>query len=603
MQYKIVPAHLEAHLFDVSLTIPNPAADGQVLSLPAWIPGSYMIRDFAKNIVSINAYDELGDVVLVKLDKSTWRAAPAQGALTVRYQVYAWDLSVRAAYLDRNRAYFNGTSVFLSAHGQEDQPCTVEIESPAHDCAQHWRVATTLTRDGAELYGFGRYHAANYAELVDHPVEIADYSLATFMVNDIPHDVVISGRHQTDMTRICNDLTKICQHHVDMFGELPPMERYMFLVNVVGDGYGGLEHRASTSLLCSREDLPLKGVDKQSDRYRTFLGLCSHEYFHTWNVKRIKPEVFEPYDLSQEVYTRQLWAFEGITSYYDDLTLVRCGVIEIEEYLQMLAESLTRVWRAPGRFRQSVAESSFDAWTKFYRQDENAANAIISYYTKGAVIAMALDFRIRCAHQGEKSLDDLMRRLWRDYGKQGIGVPEGRIEALAAELCGEDLTEFFTDYLYGNRDPDLGQSLQWLGIDFSLRAPTSLQDKGGAANKKPTSSMAAALGISVVAQGEQARLAVVLNDRPAERAGLAAGDVLIAINGLKVTLANFEALMARYACGDEVEIHAFRRDELNVHRVRLETPQADIVNLECLSDVDESTLVRRNDWLGVNPWR
>lgn len=603
MEYRIVPVNPQAHIFEVSLTIPEPVAAGQLLSLPAWIPGSYMIRDFAKNVVTICARDSKGEVSLDKKDKSTWQLGASQGAVTLMYQVYAWDLSVRSAYLDASRGYFNGTSVFLRVHGMEHQPCSIYIDAPSDAVCSAWRVGTTLARDGAQLYGFGRYRAENYAELIDHPVELADFTLATFEVANVPHDVIISGRHRADMARICADLTKICQTHVDMFGELPAIERYMFQVNVVGDGYGGLEHRASTSLLCSRDDLPQVGMDEASDRYRTFLGLCSHEYFHTWNVKRIKPEVYEPYDLSQEVYTRQLWAFEGITSYYDDLGLMRAGVIKIEDYLQMLSESMTRVWRAPGRFKQSVAESSFEAWTKFYRQDENSANAIISYYTKGAAIAMALDFRIRCAHQGEKSLDDLMRRLWQDYGKPGIGVPEGKIEQLAAELCGEDLTEFFASYLYGTQDPNLKESLEWLGVEFSLRAPTSLQDKGGVANKKADKkSIAAALGISVVAQGEQAKLSVVINDYPAEQAGLAAGDVLVAVDGLKLTHANFEAKLARYQVGDEIEIHAFRRDELNVHRVTLTEPKANTVNLECLSDVDGNTLVRRNDWLGINDW-
>ena len=599
MRYQIYAADPAAHIFSVKCVIDRPDPNGQIVSLPAWIPGSYMVRDFAKNIVTIEARSQGNAVGLKKLDKATWQIESCEVPLELSYEVYAWDLSVRSAHLDQTHAYFNGTSVFVRVHGQDDKPCTVEILPPQGSVQGPWRVATTLAPDGAERYGFGQYRAENYDDLIDHPVEMADFTLATFKAGGIDHDVAITGQQKADVERICADLKKICQTHIDFFGELPSIERYLFMVMVVGDGYGGLEHRSSTSLLVSRGDLPLSGMNGVSEGYRTFLGLCSHEYFHTWNIKRIKPEVFTPYSLQSESYTRQLWAFEGITSYYDDLGLVRSGCADAESYLQLLAQMLTRVMRSHGRFKQSVAESSFDAWTKFYRQDENAPNAIVSYYAKGSVIALALDLTIRNATENKKSLDDLMRLLWQAYGKQNIGVPEGEIEVLAGQVAGTDLSEFFQRYLHGTEDPPIAELLQSVGVEFVLRRPESAADLGG----KPSSLSAQVLeqkpylGIKTAPDGGNLKVANVFANSPAIKAGLSAGDLLVALNGLKVTSSNLEKLLAPYRPGDSVEIHAFRRDELMRFEILLQALPMDTVELLLKQDVGDQVQARRIDWL------
>lgn len=596
MHYTIKPVNPSAHLFQVICAIEAPDAKGQEFSLPAWIPGSYMIRDFAKNIVTICASCD-GDVVeLVKIDKSTWRAAACSGVLTLTYDVYAWDLSVRSTHLDTTHGYFNGTSVFVRVHGQEDNPVTVDI-LPPDSLKDEWRVATAMTRDGAALYRFGRYRAANYDELIDHPVEMGTFTLGTFDVLGTPHDVVITGRHKADMQRLCADLQRICETQVRFFGSLPRMERYYFLVMAVGDGYGGLEHRASTSLLCSRNDLPQAGIEEVTESYRTFLGLCSHEYFHTWNVKQIKPTLFMPYELSAEAYTRQLWAFEGITSYYDDLMLLRSGVITVDDYMTLLAQGMTRVWMTGGRFKQSVAESSFDAWTKFYRQDENSPNAIVSYYAKGSVIALALDLMIRQHTSNSRSLDDVMLRLWHEYGQPAIGVPEGRIEAIASEVAGVSLDEFFRRYLHGTEDLPLTDLLASLGIEFKLRPATGADDKGGRANGKNAAKPKPVLGVKAGSDAAGVKLINVFNGGAAETAGLAAGDVVIAIDQLKVMNNTLEPLLGRYRVGDRVMIHAFRRDELMSFDVTLQAAPADRVELSIKPDVDAATVENRNRWL------
>jgi predicted metalloprotease with PDZ domain len=597
IQYRIYPLHPEAHLFSVSCVINDPDPLGQRVSMPAWIPGSYMIRDFAKNVISLNAETNGQPLDVIKLDKSTWQCAPSDQPITLSYEIYAWDLSVRSAHLDQTHAYFNGTSVFLLVHGQEDKACQVEILPPQGNEYQTWRIATAMKSAGAEAYGFGFYQAANYDELVDHPVEMGNFSLATFEAGGIPHDIIITGQHRTDMDRLCADLQKICSTHIRMFGELPTIDRYVFLVMAVGEGYGGLEHRASTSLLCSRDDLPLPGVQQVTDNYRTFLGLCSHEYFHTWNVKRIKPAAFTPYDLSREIHTQQLWAFEGITSYYDDLALVRSGLIDQPSYLELLGQTITRVWRGAGRFKQSVADSSFDSWTKFYKQDEGAPNNIVSYYTKGSLIAMVLDQIIRQATKHQKSLDDLMRLLWHDYGKSGRGLGEKEIEDLASKLAGTNLNEFFAKYLYGFEDLPLAELLTPVGINFCLRPAQNVDDKGGKPAENATDKLVVTLGARIVADAAGACLSHVFDKGAAQAAGLAANDMIIALNGIKVNKESLEKTINTYSPGSKVRIHAFRRDELMEFNVQLFEAPHDTCYLQIDTAASDEQIMNRQHWL------
>lgn len=561
LHYRISSTKVAAHIFEVELTIANPDMAGQTLWLPNWIPGSYMIRDFSRNIVSLRAEGPDGAAVAVtKLDKSSWRCEPVSGPLRVVYEVYAWDLSVRAAHLDQTHGYFNGTSVFLAVAGQEEQPHTVEIVPPAD--TNGWEVATSLPRHGAEEWGFGLYQAGSYDELIDHPVEMGTFTRARFQACGVPHDVVITGKHRTDMDRLCRDLAKICEAQIRFFGEPAPFERYVFLVMAVGNGYGGLEHRASTSLLCSREDLPLatESEASPSERYKTFLGLCSHEYFHNWNVKRIKPQVFIPYDLRAETHTELLWAFEGITSYYDDLMLARAGLISLQTYLELLAQQITRHLRVGGRLRQSVTDSSFDAWTKYYKQDENSPNAVVSYYVKGALVALCLDLALRARSQGRISLDHVMQRLWQDFGKPGVGVQDQDIQRIAETLLGESLADFFARALYSTEELPLAELLAGAGVIYLLRPAESAADSGG--KPMPEGRQRAVLGAKVQPGEGGAVLQQVFSDGPAMQAGLSAGDVVVAVDGLRVNAISIEKLVSSYPVGTKLKVHAFRRDEL-----------------------------------------
>jgi predicted metalloprotease with PDZ domain len=565
INYTIVPQDLAAHLFAVAVTVRSPDPEGQVFSLPAWIPGSYMIREFARNIVQIRAECDGKKIALEKLDKHTWRAARCDGPLTLHYEVYAWDLSVRAAHLDQTHGFFNGTSVFLRADGQENNPHVIDIRRPEGDAYKAWRVATALPELKARRYGFGTYIAANYDELIDHPVEMGTFELGTFKAHGVPHDVVITGRVPgLDMARLTTDLKKMCEAQIALFepkGKRAPMDRYVFMTMAVGDGYGGLEHRASTALICARGDLPVQGSKEMTDGYRTYLGLCSHEYFHTWNVKRIKPSAFAPYDLHSESYTTLLWLFEGFTSYYDDLMLVRSGLIDEAAYFKLVAKTINGVLRGSGRTKQTVAESSFDAWTKYYRQDENSPNAMVSYYTKGSLVALALDLTIREETRGKRSLDDVMRTLWQRYGREfyadgnagGTGVTEAEVEAIFDEVTGLKLKRFFDRYVRGTDDFPFARLLAPMGVTLS-------DDRK---NAKPS------LNIRSARDGNDCKVASVYEGGAAHQAGVSAGDILIAIDGLRVSATNLDALLARYRIGDSVALHVFRRDELTAFTATL----------------------------------
>ena len=604
LTYRVYPAEPQAHLFTVEIEIPAPRGQTLTLSMPAWIPGSYMIRDFARHVLDIDATDAEGTFPrerITKRDKQTWRLAHRGLATRVRYRVYAWDLSVRGAHLDQTHAYFNGAALLLRVAGLDACPCRLELAPPPGDIGTDWRVATSLDPTAIGPMGFGGYKAEDYADLIDHPVEMGRFRLIAFTVWGIPHRMAISGRHACDEARLQRDLERICAEQAALFGDLP-LDRYLFLVSALGEGYGGLEHRYSTSLMCARDDLPAptsEATGSPTTGYRRFLGLCSHEYFHLWNVKRIRPQALMDGGLDREVHTRLLWAFEGITSYYDDLALVRSGCIDESGYLELLAHGITRVLRTPGRLVQTLAESSFDAWTKLYKADENAPNAIISYYAKGALVALALDLSIRRDTDGARSLDDLMRALWERHGRTGLGVPERGIEALAEEVTGLDLAAFFQQALDSTQDIDLAPLLAEVGIELCLRPARGAKDQGGLAKdtEGPTPPAGPVLGVRLQPQGSEAIIATVLSGGPALVAGLAAGDLLVAVDGLRVTRKNLDALIARTQGGATVRIHAFRRDELLEFDLYPLPAPADTCDLRLDPQATPEAAQRRSAWL------
>lgn len=599
--YRVRPADPLAHLFEVEIQIACAGETAIRLDMPAWIPGSYMIRDFARNVGRIAASDSQGRALgLEKLDKQTWNLdlSEASGDLVrLTYRVFAWDLSVRAAHFDRTHGYFNGPALLLRVAGLDGFPVRIDLLPPEDPELTDWELATSLVPLAVESSGFGSYRADSYADLIDHPVEMGRFDSVRFEVHGLPHRLALSGRQRADLPRLARDLGRICGEHAALFGGLP-LDRYLFLATALGEGYGGLEHRFSTSLICARDDLPRQGDDEApSEGYRRFLGLCSHEYFHLWLVKRIRPLALMEGGMSSEVHTRLLWAFEGIVSYYDDLALVRSGCIDTKPYLQLLAENLTRVYRAPGRLVQTLAESSFDAWTKLYKADENAPNAIVSYYTKGALVALALDLTLRRDTDGQVSLDDVLRALWVRHGQPGIGVPERGVEQIAAEVSGLDLDGFFAQALDSTEDLDLAPLLASVGIEMRLRPQTGPKDQGGFVERFEPAKSQPTLAVRLRPGSAEAALAHVLTRGAGERAGLAPGDVVVAVDGLRATAESFDRLVGRLPPGEPLRLHIFRRDELLELTAYPQPAAADTCELKLAEMPTESALRARASWL------
>jgi predicted metalloprotease with PDZ domain len=594
MKYKVEIDDPAAHLFKVSLIMSN-ANSNQVFRLPDWIPGSYMIRDFARHIIDFNAYDECENPIsFKKLDKSTWQLKNTSGFLILVYRVYAWDLSVRGAHLDQTHAFFNGTSLFLMPLGFENEPCELEVVKPDGVYAKEWTLATSMMPIVVSDQGFGSFRSEHYQELIDHPFEMGRLYQVDFKVRNVPHQLVFQGLSDEeirliDFDRIQTDMEMICQTVIDFFTELPDcVKKYLFLVTVLPDGYGGLEHQSSTALHCSISDLILKGQKEKTDGYINFLTLCSHEYFHTWNVKQIKPAVFNPYRLNSESYTQQLWIFEGFTSYYEDRLAYLAGVITEQEYLKLLAQVITRVERGRGKALQSVAESSFDAWTRFYKQDSNAPNAIVSYYTKGKLIALCLDLHLRLESGNQVSLDQVMKHLWTHYGKTGKGLQEGELETILQDRFNLNLDTTVEQWVYGRSALPLEPLLNKAGVTIGWRSVSSYKSLVAAEDEVEVN-----LGATVKSHPLGAEIVTVFHGSNAHRAGLSTGDCVIAVNQRRVDASSIESCISRYSVGDKISFHLFRYDRLFCFSVELVAAEKNTCHLQ-RSDNGGSTAI---NWL------
>lgn len=591
VRYRVVPADPRGHLFAVTCTVAGADALGQVFHLPSWLRGSYLVRDFARHVQGLQARDSRGAIAITRLDKRSFRCAPARGALTLTYQVYAFDDSVRKAYLDTSRGFFNGSSLFYCPAGFESAAFEVELQRPADALCKSWRVATTLKPRKISKDGFGSYRAPDYETLIDHPVEMGAFEQLDFAVDGIPHALVLSGKYEIDRERVTRDLVRICHVQRELFQQQPPLDQYLFLTRVTGNAYGGLEHRSSTALICSRNDLPQPGDSKLGKSYRTFLGLCSHEYFHLWNVKRITAQNFLDSSLAAEAYTRDLWHYEGVTSYYDDLFLRRAQILDAATYLDLLAENATRLQRTPGRNLHTLADASFEAWIKYYQPDENSPNATVSYYIKGALAALCLDLTLRL--KSKITLDTVMRELWQRYGIRNIGVPESGLEKVAQELSGLKLKPLFDRMLRSTVELPLAELLTEFGVDANLRPACGDADNGGRASGEPP---AAYTGMKLRA-GEM-RVAQVLSGSPALAADLSVNDQLLALNGLRITPANWAASCARLQPGRDCELQLFRGDELLTRTIRPMKPPLDTWTFKVLDKTSSARLKRRKNWLG-----
>jgi predicted metalloprotease with PDZ domain len=575
VEYRIDLMQRHAHLYAVEARFPVGGRELDLL-LPVWTPGSYLVREFERHLQDLVCDDGEGRALPVrKVDKSTWRV-DARGATRIRarYRVYAWDLTVRSAHLDDTHGFWNGACVFLYARELAAHPARVTVIPP-----KGWHVTVGLDEDKAEPNTFV---ARDYDELVDSPFEVGTHELIRFEAQGKPHRLAIWGRVETPREQLRADFIKIIDAAQAVFGEPLPYPDYAFILMVAPNQYGGLEHARSCALLAS----PYTFAPRK--KYEEFLELVSHEFFHLWNVKRIHPEALGPFDYQSEAYTRCLWVMEGITSYYDRHLLVRAGLQPPKRYLEKLGEEVGKIAGIPGRFRQSLEESSFDAWIKLYRPDENSVNSTISYYLKGGVVALLLDLEIRSRTKGQRSLDDAMRLLWRRYGSAGVGFPDDAVQSLFEEAVGIPLGTFFDRYVRGRDELDPKALLRTVGLELKAEEDHDEEKKAPAVW----------LGCTFKDSNAGVTITGALDGGPAVDAGLYAHDEIVALDGLRVDLSTLKDRLGTKKPGDEVTLTLFRRDELRTVTVKLGEKPPEKFSVMPVGDATAEEKAAYQAWLG-----
>lgn len=587
VSYQLNIQDIASHRIEVTINF-MPVNRVHQLSMPAWIPGSYMVRDFAKHLLTIRASDASGSLPLQQQDKQSWQLTCRDNPVTVVYQIYAFDLSVRAAYLDDELAVLNPAALCLAVSNLEALPQQIVVPAPEAKVAANWQLATALTPvNDTALLGFGSYQATDYASLIDSPLLAGIFKIQQFQIDDIPHYLLVTGDNLADLPRFSDDLQQICRQQRDVFGSLPEdLHQYWFLLWVTEQGYGGLEHKFSTLLLCNRYDLPAPNSQQPDDNYQQLLALCSHEYFHSWWVKRLMPAELKPYQLAAEQYTSQLWLYEGFTSYFDDLALVQAGLISPDRYLAALEKTISRVTRSPSENVQSLADSSFNAWTKFYKQDENAINAVVSYYAKGALLALCLDGGLR---QQGGSLQQLCQYMYQHYLESG--TDEDSLFTSLKALGFPELADAARNWVYQSIPLPLQLAAMQLGLELSFRPATDHNDLGGTSKQTNQSSLPAYLAAGIRIQQGLVTITQVIEGGAAHQAGVMTGDQLLALANRKITEQSLPQLLLRLAPGSTQPLTLYRKDRL----LTLQLPiRAATAKIGCLQISDSNKVSK---WL------
>ncbi len=582
-RYRVTLKDLHAHMIDVEAIYADVAALHHLdLRMAAWTPGSYLVRDYARHVEGVTATAAGAVLPVEKIEKAIWRVRHG-GAheVTVRYRVYAFELTVRTSHVDATHAFVNGAPTYLWLEERRGQAHEVTVEAPAG-----WRVVTGLTRGEA-----GSYVAADLDELIDSPIHAGDGPVLELQAAGRTHELAVWGRPDlggaASLETLVGDLPRLIETYAEVFGGLP-YDRYAFILMLSPGAYGGLEHARSTALLSS----PFAFGTRK--KYEELLELASHEHFHLWNVKRIHPRALGPFDYARETYTRALWVVEGLTSYYDGYTVRRARLMSARRYLEKIADEWDKLLAIPGRRKQSIEESSFDAWIKLYRPDENSVNSTVSYYLKGGLVCLCLDLEIRRRTEGQRSLDDVLRLLWNDYGKLGRGYADGEVQHEMERATGLDLGAFFDAFVRGRQDPDLAGALASAGLQLRPKAD---KDKDKDRDRDAATARPGWLGASTRSDGGRLIVAAVLEGTPAHAGGLYAGDELLAVDGFRVderTLA--ERLDARRP-GAVTRLTVFRRDELREVEVVLGDKPASW-EIVPTPDAGPAEKAFRSAWLG-----
>jgi predicted metalloprotease with PDZ domain len=544
--------------------------------MPVWTPGSYLVREFARHVQDFSAAGSSGrPLQWEKPNKNTWRIV-TKGAREWRasYRVYANELSVRTNQLNSDHAFWNNAALLMYLDGYLNAPATLRILAP-----QPWKIATGLPAAGKNTF-----RAENFDILYDSPVEVSNFKTISFSVKNVPHRIVIDGEGNYDPEKMKADVQKIVATSVELMGGEIPYRDYTFILHLRSNTGGGLEHLNSTAL-----GYPRFGFQPET-RYRGFLGLVSHEFFHLWNVKRIRPDALGPFDYSKENYTKLLWVAEGVTSYYGDLILRRAGLMSEKDYLASLARAFQSFQKVPGRRVMSAEEASFDTWIKYYRQDENSINSQIDYYDKGAIVGLLLDLEIRKLTHNSKSLDDVMRGLYSEFFKKNRNYTPADFQRLSEQMAGTSLEEFFSRYVRGREEFDYNRALAAAGLRLDLSEASA----GVKATEK------AYLGADLSQDGDRLLVSRVLEGSPAYEQGLNTGDQIVALDNMRANKEFFEARLAEKRPGQLISLTIFRFDDLSLMPIKLgsmSNAAYRIVELE--KPTEEQRKIYRS-WLGTN---
>lgn len=570
VEYTVSLREPQTQMVDMSMTLRGITEPMIEVALPAWRPGKYALIDPAGTVRGVTARSGGGkSLACEKIDKGTWvvqtGAAEGDHTVTVEYRVYANSITDRTRHADDTHAFLSPSMVFMYCPALRGEPLRVRVEAP-----EGWRTATGLEPDPADPAWLV---AADYDVLVDSPLEIGIHDRMEFEVLGVPHEIVVwtggAPLPGYDKKKLTEDFARIVKAESDVFGELP-YKRYVFMVHCYPGGGGGTEHLNST----------IMGATPQSfatpESTRRFLGLVSHEFFHTWNVKQFRPAGLSPYDYRHENYTDLLWVAEGTTSYYDDLCLARAGIMKPDDYLKMLSGWINGYRSRPGSGVQSLAESSFDAWIKFNKATPDSVNSTVSFYDKGAQVSLLLDMEIRARTQGRSSLDDLMRELYRSFPRSGPGYTSKDVQRGAERLTLTSFDSFFSDYVQGVKPLDFEAALTTAGLEV-VREPgrgsdrddkpgddKKGDDKKGDDEERPGASAKehAYIGLTLEAEDGLASVATVLADGPAYKAGVIAGDLVVALNGQRLRATDLDTLLKRIKPGETVRLSLFRYDIL-----------------------------------------
>lgn len=544
IHYQVAMPQPENHLFEVVLHLSGwklPVVD---LKMPVWTPGSYLVREYAKHLQDFSASAGEQTLAWQKLSKNHWQVETGDRPdITVRYRIHANELSVRTNHLNATHGYFNGAAIFFRLPGLEQQPIQVAIAPPRSD----WRVTTPLPAVAGQTNTFT---ATDFDTLVDSPFEIGCHQSHQFEVLGKSHELAIWGKGNADAAKMIPDIKKIIEVEAELFGGLP-YDKYIFLLHLASQNNGGLEHKFACSLIYSRFGF------RDREKYERFMQLVAHEFFHLWNVKRIRPKALEVFDYDNENYTPSLWFCEGTTSYYDLAIPLRAGIYNDKTYLKNLSKEITRLQTTPGRLVQPASESSFDAWIKLYRYDNNTNNSQISYYLKGELVSLLLDLSIREKHQNRRSLDDVMRLMWEQFGKDEIGFTPAQLKQVIESVAGTNLDDFFKRYVDGTEELPFDRYLEPFGLKLVAEDEEFLPY----------------IGMKVQAENGKDAIKFVEIDAPAQQAGIEPGDELLAIDGLKATANNLSDRLRDYQPGDAIEVTVFHQEELCTHTVTLAAPR------------------------------